>query len=341
MHVPWQYRARMSRVVVFGAGAIGCWVGGRLSAAGADVTLIGRPRVIAELERGVKTSDLHGGTREAHPALATDATVAAKAELVLVTVKSAATTEAARELAPVLAKGCVVVSLQNGVRNVRVLRDALPDHRVLAGMVPFNVVRRAPGHYLRASAGTLMFETSDAIAPLSEACLKADLAFELRDDMPAVQWSKLVLNLNNAINALSGKPLAEELADRDFRRCLAACQREALDLLKAAEQPLARITPLPTAWIAKMLTIPDGVFRLLGRRIVAIDPHARSSMWDDLEAKRPTEVDYIQGEIVALADRLGRDAPVNRVLVGLVKDAERGGRRDFTGAELYAALGRP
>jgi 2-dehydropantoate 2-reductase len=328
-------------MAVFGAGAIGCWIGGRLSAGGADVTLIGRPRVMAELEHGVRTSELHGGTREAHPALATEPGAAATADLVLVTVKSTATEEAARALAPVLAKGCVVVSLQNGVRNVRVLRDALPDHRVLAGMVPFNVVRPRPGHYLRASSGTLVFEAHDAIAPLSEACLRADLAFELRDDMPAVLWSKLVLNLNNAINALSGKPLAEELSDRDFRRCLAACQREALAILKAAEQPLARITPLPTPWIAKMLTVPDGVFQLLGRRIVAIDPHARSSMWDDLEAKRPTEIDYIQGEIVALADRLGLAAPVNARLVGLVKDAERGGKRHFTGAELYDALGRP
>jgi 2-dehydropantoate 2-reductase len=87
-----------------------------------------------------------------------------------------------------------------------------------------------------------------------------------------------------------------------------------------------------------MLTVPDGVFRLLGKRIVAIDPNARSSMWDDLEAKRPTEVDFIQGEIVALADRLGRHAPVNARLVGLIKDAERGGKRDFTGAELWRML---
>jgi 2-dehydropantoate 2-reductase len=329
----------MTRIAVFGAGAIGCWVGGRLSAGGADVTLIGRPRVMSELANGLRVSELQGGTREAHPTLATDASAAATAELVLVTVKSAATADAARELAPHLAKQCVVVSLQNGVRNVRVLRDALPEHRVFAGMVPFNVVRRAPGVYLRASGGTLMFDAHDAISPLSEACLKADLAFELRDDMPAVQWSKLVLNLNNAINALSGKPLAEELSDRNFRRCLAACQQEALALIKAAEQPLARVTPLPTAWIAKILTMPDGVFKLLGKRIVAIDPNARSSMWDDLEAKRPTEVDYIQGEIVALADRLARRAPVNAKLVGLIKDAERGGKRDFTGAELMQALG--
>lgn len=331
----------MTRIAVFGAGAIGCWIGGRLSAGGADVTLIGRPRVMAELDKGLRVSELHGGTKEAKPAVATQASAAATADLVVVTVKSAATAEAARELAPVLAAHAVVVSLQNGVRNVSVLRDALHDHRVLAGMVPFNVVRRGPGAYLRASGGTLMFEAHDAIAPLSEACLKADLPFELRDDMPAVQWSKLVLNLNNAINALSGKPLAEELADRDFRRCLAMCQQEALGLLRLAEQPLARITPLPTPWIAKMLTVPNGVFKLLGRRVVAVDPHARSSMWDDLEAKRPTEVDYIQGEIVALANRLGRHAPINARLVGLIKEAERGGKRDFTGAELFDALRRP
>jgi 2-dehydropantoate 2-reductase len=90
-----------------------------------------------------------------------------------------------------------------------------------------------------------------------------------------------------------------------------------------------------------MLTVPDGVFQLFGRRIVEIDPHARSSMWDDLEAKRPTEIDYIQGEIVALAGRLGMQAPINARLVGLVKEAERGGKRDFTAAELYEALGRP
>jgi 2-dehydropantoate 2-reductase len=73
---------------------------------------------------------------------------------------------------------------------------------------------------------------------------------------------------------------------------------------------------------------------------VSIDPNARSSMWDDLEAKRPTEIDYIQGEIVALANRLGRQAPVNARLVGLIREAERGGKRNYTGAELLAALGR-
>ena len=324
----------MSRIVIFGAGAIGCWVGGRLSAGRADVTLIGRPRVIDELADGVRTTELHGGTHEAKPKLSTEASAATGADLVLVTVKSAGTADAARELAGVIDTRTVIVSLQNGVRNVTTLRDALPGYRVLAGMVPFNVVRKGRGHYHRASAGTLMFDNNDAAAPLTDACLAADLPCDLHDDMPAVQWGKLVLNLNNAINALSGKPLAEELSQRDFRRCLAAAQREAVDLLAEADIPVARVTALPTRWIPRLLGVPDAVFKVLGRRIVAIDPAARSSMWDDLEAKRPTEVDYIQGEIVALAARLGRSAPVNATLVALIKEAERGGRRDFTGSEL-------
>jgi 2-dehydropantoate 2-reductase len=62
-------------------------------------------------------------------------------------------------------------------------------------------------------------------------------------------------------------------------------------------------------------------------------------MWDDLEAGRPTEIDHIQGEVVALADQLGVAAPVNRALVELVRAAEAGGRRDYTAAELRAAIG--
>jgi 2-dehydropantoate 2-reductase len=80
------------------------------------------------------------------------------------------------------------------------------------------------------------------------------------------------------------------------------------------------------------------MFELLARRLVAIDPTARSSMWDDLEARRPTEIDYLQGEVVALAQRLGRDAPVNRALVELIRAAESGGKRDFTGDQLRRAL---
>lgn len=322
----------MTRVSVFGAGAIGCWIGGRLAVGGAEVTLVGRPRVLDALERGLQISELGGGQWTVHPALATEAV---DAELILVTVKSAQTADAARALASTTG---TIVSLQNGVRNVALLRELLPGRRIVAGMVPFNVVRRGPGSYHRGSGGSLTIENVDAAAPFTEACLRADLACELRDDMAAVQWAKLVLNLNNAINALSGLPLQVELSQRAFRRILAAAQREALTLLSQAGIRLARLTLVPPRVMPRLLELPDPVFRRVAGRVVAIDPYARSSMWDDLEANRPTEIAYINGEVVALAERLGTRAPVNAALVELIHAAEAGGKRDFDAAQLAHAL---
>jgi 2-dehydropantoate 2-reductase len=205
-------------------------------------------------------------------------------------------------------------------------------------MVPFNVVRRGPGSYHRGSGGDLTIEYADAAAPLTEACLRADLPCELREDMTAVQWAKLVMNLNNAINALSGLPLAAELSQRAFRRILAGAQREALDLIRRAGISVARLTLVPPRMMPALLELPDAVFRRLAGRVVAIDPYARSSMWDDLEAKRPTEIAYINGEVVALAERQGTRAPVNAGLVELIHTAEAGGKRDFDAAQLAHAL---
>jgi 2-dehydropantoate 2-reductase len=330
-------------IVIFGAGAVGCWIGGRLAAGGADVTLIGRPRVIDELAGGLEVTEV-GGRRDAKvtPRLATtDPGAAADAGLVLVTVKSPQTAEAGAALASVLPEGAVVVSLQNGVRNADVLRAALPGRRVLAAMVPFNVVRRGPGSYHRGSEGVLRIDDDPGAAPLLAACSAAGLPIEPRRDMPAVQWTKLVMNLNSAINTLSGQPIAGELRQRAFRLCVAASQREALDLLAAAKQDVARLTPIPPRWTPRLLSLPDPVFRLVAPRVVAVagGPTARSSMWPDFEARRPTEIEYLQGEVVALAERLGQDAPVNRALLQLMREAEAGGRREFTGDALRAALG--
>jgi 2-dehydropantoate 2-reductase len=326
-------------IAVFGAGAIGCWIGGMLAAGGAPVTLIGRARVVDELADGVTISELDGPPRRVVVPATTDPAAAAGAAHVIVAVKSPQTAEAGAALAAVLGPEAVVVSFQNGVRNPDVLRAALPGRPVLAAMVPYNVVRRGPGAYHRASEGVLRIADDPSGAPLVAACRAAGLAIEPRADMPAVQWAKLVMNLNNAINALSDLPLARELADRDLRRCLAGAQAEALALLAAADQPIARLAPLSARWVSRLLPLPNWVVRPLVGRIVGIHPEARSSMWDDLEAGRPTEIAVLQGEVVALAERLGRAAPINAALLRLVRDAEAGGPRRFSGVALRAAIG--
>lgn len=292
-----------------------------------------------EVRRGLRLTQLDGPEARVSVPATTDVGAAARATLVVVTVKSAQTAEAGAQLASVLPHDAVVVSLQNGVRNAAVLREALPGRKVLAAMVPFNVVRTTAGAYHRGTEGVLMVEDDPGAAPLLAACSAAGLAIEARRDMAAVQWAKLVLNLNNAINALSGQPLKAQLSQRAFRRCVAAAQREALGVLAAANLTLARLTAIPPRWMPRVLTLPDAVFTRLAGRVLAIDPLARSSMWDDLEAGRQTEIDYLQGEIVALGERVGRTAPVNRKLVELVRAAEAGGKRDYTADELCGALG--
>ncbi|MFN0253570.1 MAG: 2-dehydropantoate 2-reductase [Kofleriaceae bacterium] len=326
-------------VAVFGAGAIGCWVGGRLAAGGANVTLIGRPRVLDELASGLTVSDLEGDRFTVKVTTTTDAAAAKRARVVLVTVKSAQTQEAGMALAPYVADpSTLVVSLQNGVRNTSTLASAM-RRPALAGMVPWNVVRRGAATYHRGSSGTLIIEHAANAVELYDALACGGLEFATREDMDAVQWAKLVMNLNNAINALSGLPLRDELSQRGYRRVLAAAQREALELLEKKGQPVAKLTPLPPRWMPRALELPDGMFRVLAKKMIAIDPHARSSMWDDFEAKRPTEIDYLQGEVVRLADSLGATAPINRALVELVRAAERGGRRAFSSTDLAAVLG--
>src|SRR5262249_7601108 len=147
------------------------------------------------------------------------------------------------------------------------------------------------------------------------------------------------MNLNNAVNALSGLPLRTQLAQRPYRLCLAMCHREALAAYRAAGIRPARLGPAP-AWLTSyVLRLPDALFRRVAASTLRIDAHARSSMWEDLQRGRPTEIDTWQGEIVALAARHGLPSPANARLVALVKEAEAGAVSSWTGSELLAELG--
>ena len=330
------------RIVVYGAGGIGCYVGGRLAAAGADVTLIGRQRLAGELaEHGLHLTDYLGAdlrvaAEEIHYETTPEA--AAEADLALVTVKSAATATAADELAAVLKPGAIVVSFQNGIRNGEILRERLPDRTVLSGIVPFNVLNRGGGAFHQGTEGSLDIAKHPALAPYVETFARAGLPLTQHDDILPVQWAKLLLNLNNPVNALSDLPLRDELAQRAYRRCLAAAQSETLELLSAAGIRPARLMVVPPKRLPTLLGLPDFLFRRLASKMLAIDPHARTSMWEDLQAGRRTEIDYLNGEVVRLAESLGRTAPVNAKLIELIRAVESGRARGMTGPDLLREL---
>jgi 2-dehydropantoate 2-reductase len=152
--------------------------------------------------------------------------------------------------------------------------------------------------------------------------------------MEEIAWGKLLINLNNAVNALSGETLLNQLSKRDYRRVVAASIVEALDLLKAAGIEPAQIGPVPPKLLPHAIAAPDFVFKNLLLRVQKIDAEARSSMADDFAAGRETEIDYLNGEVVKLARSLGRQAPVNSAIVDLVKQRELGVERDWSPEEL-------
>ena len=252
------------------------------------------------------------------------ASIFADAGAVLVTVKSTDTAAIADVIASHAPADAVIVSLQNGVSNVPVLRARLPGHRVLGGMVPFNVVAHGKGRFHRATSGDIIIERDHAgtAAQLSVPGLKVRSTM----DIAGVQWGKLLVNLNNALNALGDLPLRQQLARRSWRRLFADQMAEGLQVIRAEGIRPVSSTPIPAGWMPHLLRLPDAVFAALLGSTMRIDADARSSMWEDLQRGRRTEIDYLQGAIIAIAERRGIQVPLSRRVVTLIKQAEAAGK---------------
>ena len=137
------------KITVFGAGSIGCYLGGLLLNARQSVTFIGREKfktalaknglVLSHFERSLISLNPNIIDFSLEPASVSDA------DVILMTVKSQDTEVAARSILKFMKQDALVISFQNGVNNVKVLREILPDHKVLGGVVPFNVTSTSPG----------------------------------------------------------------------------------------------------------------------------------------------------------------------------------------------------
>lgn len=315
-------------IAVAGAGSIGCFVGGMLADAGRKVSLLARPRLIAEIAaNGLRLTSFEGLDRHLPPAqltLSDDPEIFAATDTILVTVKSADTAVMADLIAAHAPQNAIVVSLQNGIGNVDTLRQRLGGRRVLAAMVPFNVVALGDGRFHRATSGDIVIERdeTDMAARLSV----AGLGWHASDNIASVQWGKLLVNLNNALNALSGLPLREQIGQRPWRLLMADQIAEALKVMRAEGIAPVAASPLPPALLPPLLRLPNFLFQALLGRLMKIDPKARSSMWEDLQRGRRTEVDYLQGVIVDIGARHGLNTPLSRRIVGLIRAAEASGK---------------
>jgi 2-dehydropantoate 2-reductase len=333
------------QIAILGAGSIGCFIGGAWVASGLPVTLIGRPKMSQDVDVfGLTLTDYSGWQARlasgdvdyrCGPEALQDA------QVIAVTVKSGDTATAAAQIAEHGTPGALVISFQNGVSNVDMLEQGLGGRfEVARGIVQYNVAYLGNGRFHKGVAGDLYAEQRAGTRELADRIGSGPAALKLSDDMLGLAWGKLLINLNNAVNALSGRTLIEELKQRDYRRVFAAAMREGLELLERAEIEPAAPGPTSPRSLPRIISAPDWLFNRFFLKRWKIDTKARSSMADDLAAGRKTEVDYINGELVRLAERLQRDAPVNRAIVELVRKAEDGAKALGPVALRKAALGR-
>ncbi|NOD77035.1 MULTISPECIES: 2-dehydropantoate 2-reductase [unclassified Ruegeria] len=311
------------KVVIAGAGSIGCYCGALLARAGRSVTLLGRAYVLDPIrENGLTVTDF-GGLDYTAPAgslaLSQDPTCLGHAELIIVTVKSGATADIADQISTEALPDVPVLSWQNGIENAATLRATLPGRDVRAGMVPFNVVPNGPGTYHRATSGEIVIESGPG--DLASRLSSPDLPVLASDQIEAVQWGKLLINLNNALNALSGLTIVDQLTNRDWRILVADQMAEALSVLKAAGHPVASTTPLPAWMTPHILRLPTPLFTRIAARMLTIDPSARTSMAYDLMAERQTEIDSLQGHIIRLGRETGVPTPICTQVSDLIKHA--------------------
>lgn len=308
-------------VVVYGAGSIGCYLGAVLCQQGINVVLLGRERLQARAQQrgGIALSD-YEGRDDFVPNIAyeTEPQVLSKADVILVTLKCTAMEDAANTLAQYVKKDALVVCLQNGVGAERPVIEKVKQAEVCCGIVPFNVVQGEEAQFHRATQGQLYLPKHSKLEAVAKACNDYGLSCVLSADMPAIIWGKLLLNLNNAINALSDLPLKEQLSMRGYRKVLAQCQKELLVACRKKGIVLAQLTAVKPQWLPIILRLPNWLFRLVAQKMLAIDPKARSSMWEDIQANRATEIAFLNGAVVTLAQEVGEQAPANQAVSQLL-----------------------
>lgn len=331
------------KIVVFGAGSIGCFVGLTWLASGLDVRFVGRERMADTLRaRGATISgagpDVHVPAEKIN--YATNPSALAEADLIVLTVKINDDEEACATIRANARPQSLLLSLQNGVNNRQRLNALLPEMSIVEGMVPFNVVQPAPGRFRKASAGQLSALREARLERLFAPLSQTPSGIDFHDDMQPLKWSKLLLNLNNALNALSGLTLHEELSSRAWRRLLATLQRECLEVTAAAEIEPAKLAPLPPRLLPAFLSLPDWIFNPIGLRLQKIGRDARSSMADDFAMGRRTEIDFLNGAVVAAGRVHGVPCPANEAVADLVRAAERGVRRQWQAEEIVAEINR-
>ena len=306
------------QVAVYGAGAIGSLVGARLHQAGADVRLIGREAHVEAIRANgllVRSQDEARVVR-----LPASTTLAAAADIVLLTVKSQDVVDACRDIAW-LHSNATVVTMQNGVRSDGEAAGILGRDRIVGCVLNLSATYLEPG-VVEQNTGALLQvgapfpESADRVEAVL-ALLSPIMKTEHVADIARARWTKLMANLNNAIMAITGLPIGKALRHRGLARLAIATIREGVRTVQAGGYALDQSRRART--LRAMALLPFAISsRLFGPRLAGSFPPDSTygpSTLQSLRRGSSSELDYLNGEIVTLGERIGRPTPYNAGLL--------------------------
>lgn len=295
---------KRERVLIMGTGAMACWFAAHL-APHADIVMAGRwqPGLDALRAKGVVFED--AGKRTSHLVHVADYSEALPPfRFALVLVKAYQTEAAASELLRWLAVDGVAVTLQNGLGNLETLSRALGEQRAALGVTTAGARLMRPGHVRAGGDGPTRMARHPRTPPVVDLLNAAGLDASLSDDALGLAWGKLVVSC--AVNPITA--------------LLRATNGALLQPEAKAAWALACEAAGEAALVAQSagIHLPYAAPRLELERVLRRTAGNRSSMLQDVESYRQTEIDAINGAIVAEAARRGVPVPVNRVLLALI-----------------------
>jgi 2-dehydropantoate 2-reductase len=307
------------RFIIYGAGSIGSVFGGKLALAGHQVNLVGRgPHMEAVHEKGLLMDGLLGDykihslkTFTGLSGIGREPSVAA----VFISVKSSDTADAVQDLlsSGLVGDNTLVVSLQNGLGNLELIRKVFGSARSFGGRVIFGAQLIEPGHVhvsvwadkvLIGGSGTA--SGKQAALELADILTDSGIETEASDNIEAALWGKVLYNVGlNPLSALLGVSYGE-LGREDYAR------RLLIQLIEEAFMVATSEIKLPWGSVDEYLEL------FFGELLPSTESHL-SSMLQDLDSGRETEIDAITGQVIRRAELLGLPVPVNRVVYELVK----------------------
>jgi len=298
------------KIAVVGAGAMGSLFGGRLSQSGHQVLLydINREHIETIQTDGLVIEDLASGTQETcRPIATTQAEDLRVAEILIIFVKSAATEAVARQFSEITGVGTIAVTMQNGLGNEAILKKHFGEQRTAAGVTSQGATFIGPGRIRHAGRGPTHLCMSDRnnekLEDFVDALNQAGLDTELEENIEDLIWSKLIINVGiNAVTALTGLPNGRLLEFPDCKALMADLVAEAVAVAEKRGVHLTYPDPLEMVYTVAEKTGGN-----------------RSSMLQDFDRKRQSEINFINGAILQEAEALGLEVPANRAVTRLVR----------------------